>query len=64
MVAVIFTILIGLFVWLALPSLIVSGLKSKKTYIRYYVHLSCKIVGIAIVAFSTLRLILLILFPR
>jgi hypothetical protein len=47
-------IIVGLFIWMVLPGLIYSKRKYKKSTPQFFVHIACKIVGIAIVAFSVL----------
>ena len=57
MVGAVVKIIIGLFVWMVLPRLINSKRKYQKSSPQFFVHISCKIAGIAIIAFAILRLI-------
>jgi hypothetical protein len=50
-------IVIGLFVWMVLPSLIYNKRKYQKNSPQFFVHISCKIIGIAIIAFTILNLL-------
>ena len=52
MVGAVIKIIIGLFIWMVLPSLLNDKRKYKKNTTQYFIYISCKIVGIAIVAFS------------
>ena len=57
MIGVVVKIVIGLFIWMVLPRLIYSKRKYQKNSPQFFVHISCKIIGIAIVAFAILNLI-------
>lgn len=57
MIGVIVKIVIGLFIWMVLPRLIYSKRKYQKNSPQFFVHISCKIIGIAIIAFAILNLI-------
>jgi hypothetical protein len=52
MAGVIIKVIIGLFIWMVLPSLLYNKRKYKKDTIQYFIYISCKIIGIAIVAFA------------
>jgi hypothetical protein len=54
-------IVIGLFVWMVLPRLIYNKRKYQKNSPQFFVYLSCKIIGIAIIAFAILNFIQTIL---
>jgi len=57
MVGVVVKIVIGLFIWMVLPRLIYSKRKYQKNSPQFFVHISCKIIGIAIIAFAILSFI-------
>lgn len=57
MIGVVVKIVIGLFIWMVLPRLIYSKRKYQKNSPQFFVHISCKIIGIAIIAFAILNLI-------
>jgi len=57
MVGSIIKIIIGLFIWMVLPQLIYNKRKYKKNTPQFFVNISCKIVGIAIVAFAIINLV-------
>ena len=57
MIGVVVKIVIGLFIWMVLPRLIYSKRKYQKNSPQFFVHISCKITGIAIIAFAILNLI-------
>ena len=61
MVLAIVKVIFGLFVWMALPSLIYGKRKYNKNTPQFFVYISCKIVGIAIISFSILNIILSLL---
>ena len=45
-------VIIGLFIWMVLPSLIYNKRKYQKNTPQFFVNIACKIIGIAIVAFA------------
>jgi len=57
MIGVVVKTVIGLFIWKVLPRLIYSKRKYQKNSPQFFVHISCKIIGIAIIAFAILNLI-------
>jgi hypothetical protein len=57
MVAAILKIILGLFIWMVLPGLIYKKRKYKKNTPQFFVNITCKIVGIAVVAFAILNFI-------
>jgi len=61
MVAAVIKVVVGLFVWMVLPRLIYSKRKYQKNTPQFFVHISCKIIGIAIIAFAILKSIQTIL---
>jgi hypothetical protein len=61
MAGIFIKIIIGLFIWMVLPRLIYSKRKYKKNSPQFFVHISCKIIGIAIIAFAILNFIQTIL---
>jgi hypothetical protein len=61
MVAAVIKVVVGLFVWMVLPRLIYSKRKYQKNTPQFFVHISCKIIGITIIAFAILKSIQTIL---
>ena len=61
MVAAVIKVVVGLFVWMVLPRLIYSKRKYQKNSPQFFVHISCKIIGIGIIAFAILKSIQTIL---
>jgi len=61
MVGAVVKVVIGLFVWMVLPRLIYNKRKYQKNSPQFFVFLSCKIIGIAIIAFAILNFIQTIL---
>jgi hypothetical protein len=61
MAGIFIKIIIGLFIWMVLPRLIYSKRKYQKNSPQFFVHISCKIIGIAIIAFAILNFIQTIL---
>jgi len=57
MVGAVVKIVIGLFIWMVLPRLIYSKRKYQKNSPQFFVHISCKIIGIAIIIVAILNLI-------
>jgi hypothetical protein len=57
MVGAVVKIVIGLFFWMVLPRLIYNKRKYQKNSPQFFVHISCKIIGIAIIAFAVLNMI-------
>jgi hypothetical protein len=57
MVAAIVKIILGLFIWMVLPGLIYKKRKYKKNTPQFFANITCKIVGIAVVAFAILNFI-------
>jgi hypothetical protein len=55
MVAAIIKILIGLFIWLVLPSLIKTKRKNKG--LKKFISVSCLILGLAIIIFGSIDLL-------
>jgi hypothetical protein len=56
-VTFIIKIILGLFIWMVVPKLIYNKRKYKKDTIQYFVFLSCKILGIALILYSVLNFI-------
>jgi len=50
-------IVIGLFIWMVLPRLILSRRKYQKSTPQFFVHIACKIIGITIIALAILHFI-------
>ena len=61
MVGVLIKVLIGLFIYIALPSLICKKRKYKKNTWQHFVNLACKIIGVAVMVYATFDLIKLLL---
>jgi hypothetical protein len=61
MVGAIINIIIGLFIWMVLPRLIYNKRKYQKNTTQFFVNISCKILGIAIIIFAIMNLIRTIL---
>jgi hypothetical protein len=57
MVGAIIKVIIGLFIWLVLPSLIIKKQKKNKKSLGLFIGISCKIIGIAIIVLSILSFI-------
>lgn len=64
MVGVLIKVLIGLFIYIALPSIICKKRKYKKNTWQHFVNLACKIIGVAVMVFAGLDLIKLLLNTR
>ena len=61
MAGIFIKIIIGLFVWMVLPRWIYNKRKYQKNSPQFFVHISCKIIGIAIIVFAILNSIQTIL---
>ena len=61
MVGVLIKILIGLFIYIALPSIIYKKRKYKKNTWQHFVNLACKIIGVAVMVYAGFDLIKLLL---
>ena len=55
MTAAIVKVIIGMFIWMVLPNLLYKKKKIKSTGPQYFVCITCKIIGIAIVVLSILN---------
>ncbi len=55
MISTIINSIIGLFIWMVLPRLIYDKRKYQSNTPQYFVHLTCKIIGIAIIALTILN---------
>lgn len=64
MTVIIIKILLGLFVWLALPSLIFKKQRYKKRSPEYFVNIACKIVGILIIIYACIDLVKWLFYYR
>lgn len=64
MVGVLIKVLIGLFIYIALPSIICKKRKCKKNTWQHFVNLACKIIGVAVMVYAGLDLIKLLLNTR
>ena len=61
MVGIIIKVLIGLFIYIALPSLICKKRKCKRNTWQHFVNIACKIVGAAVMVYAGFDLIKLLL---
>ncbi len=61
MINPIIKIIIGLFIWMVLPRLIYNKRKYKKNTPQYFVNVACKIIGIAMIAFSVIDFVQILL---
>ena len=61
MVGAVIKIIIGLFIWMVLPRLIYNKRKYQVNSPQFFVHISCKIIGIVIIALAILNFIQTIL---
>lgn len=61
MVEILIKVLIGLFIYIALPSLICKKKKYKKNTWQHFVNLACKIVGVAVMVYAGFDLIKLLI---
>ena len=57
MIGSIIKIVIGLFIWIVLPTLIYNKRKYKKNTPQFFVNISCKIIGGAIIVFAIVGLL-------
>jgi hypothetical protein len=57
MVSFIIKVVLGLFIWMVLPGLIYGKRKYSKNTPQFFVHLACKIIGIAMIVFAVIRFI-------
>ena len=57
MINSIIKIIIGMFIWMVLPRLINNKRKYQKNTPQFFVNISCKILGIAVIIFSLTELI-------
>ena len=64
MAGIIIKKLIGLFFYLALPSLICKKRKYKKNTWQHFVNISCKIIGVAVMVYAGFDLIKMLLNNR
>jgi len=60
MLSTIISIIIGLFIWMVLPRLIYNKRKYQKNTPQFFVNISCKILGIALIALAILKFIRLV----
>ena len=61
MVEVLIKVLIGLFIYIALPSIICKKRMYKKNTWQHFVNLACKIIGVAVMVYAGFDLIKLLL---
>jgi len=57
MTSIIIKAVLGLFVWMVLPTLIYKKRKYKKRTPQYFVNVACKIIGILMVVLAGIDLI-------
>jgi hypothetical protein len=55
MAGLVINVIIGLFIWMLLPRLLHNKRKYQKNSPQYFAHISCKIIGIAIIAIAILN---------
>jgi hypothetical protein len=58
---IVIKILLGLFVWMVLPTLIYKKRKYKKYTPQHFVHLACAVIGMAILVYAAVGLVQFIL---
>jgi hypothetical protein len=61
MPGLIIKVILGLFIWMVLPRLIYKKRIYQRNTPQYFVNISCKILGIAVVAFAILNFVRLVL---
>lgn len=61
MVRVLIKVLTGLFIYIALPSLICKKRKYKKNTWQHFVNLACRIIGVVVIVFAGFDLIKLLI---
>jgi uncharacterized YccA/Bax inhibitor family protein len=61
MTGIIIKAILGLFVYMVLPTLICKKRKYKKNTPQYFVHIVCKIVGVLMLVFAGIDLIRMLL---
>lgn len=61
MVGVVIKVIIGLFIYIALPSFICKKRERKKNTWQQFVNIACKIVGVVVMAYAGIDLIELLL---
>jgi len=57
MTGIIIKAILGLFVWMVLPSLVYKKRKYKKRTPQYFTYIACKIVGILMLVYAGIDLI-------
>jgi hypothetical protein len=53
--ALVINVIIGLFTWMVLPRLFYNKRKYQKNSPQYFAHISCKIIGISIIAIAIIN---------
>lgn len=61
MAGIIIKLLIGLFIYIALPSLICKKRKYKKNSWQHFVNIACKIIGIAVMVYAGFDFVIMLL---
>ena len=61
MIGVIIKVLIGLFIYIALPSLICKKRSYKRNTWQHFVNLACRIIGVDVMVYAGIDLIKLLL---
>jgi len=61
MAGIIIKLLIGLFIYIALPSLICKKRKYKKNSWQHFVNIACKIIGVAVMVYVGFDFVIMLL---
>ena len=61
MAGIIIKLLIGLFIYIALPSLVCKKRKYKKNSWQHFVNIACKIIGVAVMVYAGFDFIIMLL---
>ena len=61
MAGIIIKLLIGLFIYIALPSLVCKKRKYKKNSCQNFVNIACKIIGVAVMVYAGFDFIIMLL---
>lgn len=57
MIGTIIEVILGLFIWMVLPRLIYNKRKYQKNTPQFFVNISCKILGIAVIILAIISLV-------
>jgi hypothetical protein len=61
MTHIIINVIIGLFIWMVLPRLFYKKRKYRKNTLQFFVVISCKIIGIAMIVFTAIDFVRMLL---